>query len=248
MSEITISGVYKNAWSRLHGSKGAIWIVAILIILIAITIEYFSKWIRTDSQTVHYWLSYIIVPIVVNLAIALFYGGSFMVAIKCARDEEINLRSGFQYRDRYWPAAIVMAIVGLISNLVVIIINIPPIAQAVGRRLPYFDLLGALFSLLVYAFFISSVPLIMDKNKGIGEALSESLQKVKSHWLRIFVIFFLAYLVLFLSYLPTVIGLAIGSNTLMLIGALIFVAILIWLLPFLFLLGGDIYHRLVDKS
>lgn len=247
MNELRIRNTFKNAWSRLHGSKKSIWSIAVLVILISATIEYFSKWLfLVDSTAFHYWARYIIVPIIMSLLIGPFYGGSLMVAIQCARGESINIKSGYEYFHRYSQAAILMAIIALASNLMVIILNIPSVAESVGLSMPYFDLLGALFSFAIYSLFVLSIPLAIDKNKSVSESLIESIKIIKPHWLRVFFIFFLAYLVLFIFYVPIVLGLSFSSATITIIGVSVFVFFMIWFLPFLFLLGGEIYHQLVD--
>jgi len=227
--------------------KGSVWSIAIVIILIILTIAFISNFITIQKQALHYWLSYLIFPIILYLLIGPFYGGSFMVVIKRFRNEEVNIKTGYQYLHRYVATAITMAIIGLISNLISIIINIPAIRLSLGHGLLYFDLLGGLFSLLVYALFILSVPLVIDKNYSVGQALSESLKKVKSHWLRVFAILFLAYLILFILYIPAITGLVLHNGLLTLLGGVFFIVVLIWFLPFLFLLAGDIYHRLIDE-
>ena len=150
MSHISIHSVFSSAWEKLHGSKSAIWSIAIVILLIMITLAYLSNIIVVQSQTHLYWLNHIILPIILYLFIGPFYGGSFIVAIKRFRDESVNIKTGHHYLRRFFATAITMVIVGMISNLAPIVINIPTIAQDLGRRLPYFDLLGGLFSLLVY--------------------------------------------------------------------------------------------------
>lgn len=246
MHDITISGVFNSAWKKLRGSKLSIWSTAIVMVLLAITIAYISNKIKTQSIMLHFWLSYIFFPILLYFLLGPFYGGSLMVAIKRFRDEPVNMKTGYQYLHRYIVLGITLAIIGFLSNLVSIVINIPVIRDSIGSGLPYFDLLSGIFSLLIYAFFVLSVPLIIDKNYTIGKALSTSLVKIKSHWFRVFLIFFFAYLILFLIYIPAVLGVVLHSSLLMLFGVLFFAIIAIWFLPFLFLLGGNIYHRLID--
>lgn len=244
MNKITIKSIYKDAWEKLHGSKKAIWAIAIVNLLIILTIAYFANAIATQSQSLHYWLSYIIFPVALYLFIGPFYGSSMMVAIKHLRGEPVTIKTGYQYLHRYIPVAITMAIIGLVSNIISIITNIPSIAETLGPSLPYFDLLSGLFSLFVYVFFLLAIPLIMDKNYKVGQALRESLKKIKSYWLRACVIFLLAYLILFVTYIPAIAGLVLHSTIVTLFGGAFFIAILIWFLPFLFLLAGSIYLRL----
>ncbi|MCB1827243.1 MAG: hypothetical protein KDH94_02375, partial [Coxiellaceae bacterium] len=154
MNEITISGVYKNAWSRLHGAKGSIWSIAALMLLISLTIDWSVGFIRVDSITTHFWLAYVVIPAVTAAIIAPFYAGSFMVAILRARNEPINLRTGFQYKPYYLKVAVTWVIVTLLSELMLTIINIPAIANATGTALPYLDLIGYLFWLVLNTFLL----------------------------------------------------------------------------------------------
>jgi len=246
-SDISVTSVFSKAWSLVHGSKGAIWSVAVLILLIAATLEWITnRVIGIDIQHTHYAIRYILLPILTNLFIAPFYAGGVMVAIKRVRGESINIKSGYQYLRQFLALAITMIVVGLISNLLTMVINIPTIAFALGRSLPYFDIAAVLFSLAVYTFFILSIPMIIDKQYTPGQALLASPMLVKQKWLQIFLIFLVTYLCLFVLLIPTFLGLILSNSTLMLIGSVIIIAALIWLLPFVFLLTGVIYHRLVD--
>ena len=245
--EITVTSVFSKAWSLVHGSKGAIWSVAILIILIAGTLEWlFNRIIGINLQNAHYFIRYLMLPIITNIAIASFYAGSIMVAIKRTRNESVDRKTGFQYFHQFVPIAITLVIVGLIGNLFTMIVNIPAIAHALGSFLPYLDLISVLFSLIVYTLFLLSVPMITDKQYTTGQALAASPMLVGPHWFRIFLIFILAYLCIFIVTIPTFIGLIFNSSIMTMIGGVIAIVAMIWLMPFLFLLVAEIYHRLVD--
>jgi len=244
--DISVIAVFSNAWKLVKGSKGPIWNVAILILLIAATLEWASnRMIDINLQHTHYFIRYITLPILTNILIAPFYAGAIMVAIHHTRGETINIKSGFQYFHRLIPILITVVIIGLVSSLLTMIINIPQIAYSLGKALPYFDLIALIFKLFVYSIFVLSVPMVIDKNYSPGEALATSVLIVKPHCLRVFAIFFTAYLCLFIILTPTFLGLILNNDTLMIIGSVINVFLLIWLLPFAFLLIGDIYHRLV---
>ncbi len=247
-SNMTIRSIFSKAWSLVHGSKAAIWNIAILIMLVSITLEWIvNRILGFNSQHTHYFTRYIMLPILTNLLIAPFYAGSVMVAIQRARGELVNVKSGYQFFHRYIPIAITMVIVGFISNLIVMIINIPALASTLGRSLPFFDIISVLFSVLIYTFFILSIPMVIDKQYTPGQALSASVILVKPHWFRVFVIFILTYLCLSIATILLFLGPTLKSSIIMIIGAVIFIAAMIWLLPFLFLLIGVIYHRLLDR-
>jgi len=248
MSKLSIGCVFKSAWQKLHGSKASIWSIAIVTLLIILTIAYLSNLITTTSQLMHYVLSFVFFPVVLYLLIGPFYGSSFMIAIKRFRNEAVDIKTGYQYLQHYTKTAVTMMIIGIISNIISMILNIPWIEQALGRSLPYFDLLGGLFSLLIYSLFILSVPLVIDKNYNVGQALKASFNSVKPQVIRVFLIFLLAYLLLFIIYIPAIIGLILHNGLVILLGGLFFIIVLAWFLPFLFLLGGTIYHRLVDPT
>jgi hypothetical protein len=249
MNHLSIINTLKSAWTALEGTKMPIWSIAVLFILITATLEWVTNWIiHFDSQQHHYWVNHIIIPVITNFCVAVFYGGGIMVAIHHKRKTIINLKTGYQYLHRFWPAAAAMVIIGFLSNLMTIFINIPAIAQKIGQRLAYFDLTSTLFSLIVESIFILSIPLIMDKNQDTKTALLHSLKITKPHVIQIFFLLLLTYLGLFLSALPMIIGVSFNHPTLLTIGTFFFVAAMIWLLPFLFLVTGEIYHQLVDKA
>ena len=92
-----------------------------------------------------------------------------------------------------------------------------------------------------------SIPLITDKNKSPIQSLLRSFKLVKTCWFRVLVILLIGYTFIALAMAPTLLGLIVHPWVIVL-GIAIFVVALMWLLPFLFLLEGVIYSKLVDQQ
>ena len=249
MNKIPIIKTLKTAWHELAGTKMPIWSIAVLFILLTATVEWIANaFIQFDSPHSHYWIHHILAPIIIDFSVGVFYGGGIMVAIHHKRKTKVDIKTGYQYLHRFWPAATAMMIIGFLSSLPTLFINIPIIAQRLGTRLPYLDLASILFSFIIDAIFILSIPLIMDKNESAKAALVHSFKITKPHVISIFLLLFLSYCGLFLSALPILIGTSFNHPLILTFGIVFFVAAMIWLLPFLFIVTGEIYYRLVDDA
>lgn len=244
---ISVGSIFSTAWGKLPGAKAPIWSIAITFVLLGALIEWMSlHYINTENETLLYTLRHILIPILTNLCIAPFYAGSFMVAIRHVCSKPINMRSGYRYFNQYVAIATAMVIIGILSNLVVMVVNFPTLANYFGSKEPYLELFAGIYSLFVYALFVFTLPLIIDQRYKITKALLASVKLAKPHLLKIVVIFVLAYLCIFLATIPALIALSIGKwAVLRLLGSLFFIIALIWLLPFFFLLCAELYHRIV---
>jgi len=244
---VYISNTFNTAWSKLSGAKAPIWSVAITFVFLGALIEWLTqRYLTAENGTVLYILRYAIIPILTNLCIAPFYGGSLMVAIQHVRGQSIHLLSGYRYFQYYIPTAICMVIIGFLSNLAAMIINLPPLASLFGSKLPYLELAAGIYSLVIYALFLFSIPLVLDQHYKVSTALITSVKRAVPYLPKIIILFLLAYLFVFLATIPALIALGLEKWAfLKLIGSLFFIAVLIWLLPFFLLLCAELYQRII---
>lgn len=238
-----IRDAYKESWKHLSGSKGALWMIAAPILLLIITIGLATNFIVTESLSLHYFLGYLVMPGILYLLIGPFFAASVLVAVKHYQKYPINLFTGFKLIGRYVATAFAFLIIGLLANSVSIILNIPAVSYSLAGALPYFDVLAGLLTVLIFSLLMLSLPLLLDKNIGVFEALKQSFQKIAPHWLSVFVLFFSVYFSLFILYLPLTLGLLLNIYWLLIVGLIFFVACLIWLYPMIFLMAGYLYKK-----
>lgn len=247
-TKIGIIDTLNQAWQSIRGSKAAIWLVAIIMIIIGGLLNLLVyRLFQIDFENPPYWIRYIGIPIITNLIIAPFYAGALMCAIRHIRGEKISPRCGFQYFNYYFSVAIAMTIVAFIASLGVLIVNLPTVSRVLGHSRGWFDILAALFSTFVYTFFLLTIPLITDKNQQPVEAMQQSIQIIKPHWLRVFAILIITYVIVLLFTTPMMLGEIFSNTILLMIGIALLVIALIWIIPWVFLIQATIYHRLVNN-
>lgn len=243
----TISGTLNEAWSLVKGSKGSIWCVTLVIAIVASCLQLITHYLLgIDTKAGASLSTQILLPIVINLLIAPFYAGALMIAIKRARHETVTVGTGFQYFTHYVNVAITMVIVAFIASIPALVINAPGMMPEPGATKGLLSILGGLLSTLVYTFFLLSVPLVADKNHSPKQALSQSIKLISPHWFKVFALLLISYLFILIIAIPFLIGMLLLHNIVILFGAIILLIGVVWLVPFLFLITGNIYHHLVD--
>ncbi|AZV75157.1 hypothetical protein [Coxiella burnetii] len=242
----TISDILNEAWGLVNGSKWSIWAIAIFIgiaSLIAqiIIIRLFQ--IDPEMPSVHY--NYFFMPLINSIVIAPFFAGAVMTAISRARGEAVSPRSGYQYFRKTLPVMLGMLLITFLATIVNYIVHLPPIATAVGRYAVWLNILGSIVAIFVYVFTILTIPLIVDKNHTPWDGLIASFRLVKPYWFKVFMLILIIYVFFIVATIPLIVGSMIHPYA-RLLGAGIFILILVWLLPYIFLIQGVLYHKLVD--
>jgi hypothetical protein len=177
--------------------------------------------------------------------IAPFFGGAVMTAILCARGESVQAKTGFRYLNRSVAVIITLFLIALFANIITYIVHLPSIMTMLGSHIGWLHILAAIIAVLVYVFCFISVPLAIDKNKSPGAALLTSFHIIKHCWLKVLVLLIIIYIFFIIALIPLYIGAMIHPYA-KLLGAVITTIALIWLTPFILLIQGVLYHKLVD--
>lgn len=242
----SIGTVLNESWALVQGSKWPIWAIAILIGLASLIIQLIITGIfRLDPEEPPVIYHYLIMPIINNAVIAPFFAGSLMVAIKRARGEAVDARSGFRYFGKTWPVVLTLIMIAFTANLLNYIVHLPSLVIALDLHTGWLNLIAAIVSALIYVFFVLSVPLVVDKNHTPWGSLRASYHIIKHCWLKVLILLVVVYVFFIIAMIPLYVGSMIHPYV-KLLGVLILIAALIWLLPFMFLVQGVLYHKLVD--
>lgn len=247
MENFTISGIIGDSFSSLKGIKGKVWLNVFFMLIITALLNLFAYSILSiDIVYPPFYFAYIVMPIVTNFFIAPFYAAAVMVCVSHLRKESMSIKKCFSYFFQYFSLGLALAIIGLLASLFIIIINIPAIINYIGQHKIWLDLVAGLYSLFIYTFFILTIPLIADKKLRPLPALKESCRYISQHWIRTLIIIMITYLIILLCTIPLLIGLLLAHRYIVLLGGIIIIVLFIWVVPFLFMIQGMIYHRLVD--
>ncbi len=244
---LRVGKILNSAWEQVKGVKWPIWVVAIVVGVAAIAIRLIlDKLMGVDLKHPEFVNNIIIIPIIMNAIVAPFYAGMLMIAITRARGESPRVKTGFQYFHKWIPLGITLVVTSLIGSIPYIIVNIPGFISGSPEIKAIADLIAMILALIIYVLFLLSVPLVADKDKSPGQAISTSVKLVAPHWLKVFVAVLIPYVFVLIIIIPLILGFAFSSMLLLALGYIIFIVALIWLLPFLLMVLGTIYHRLVD--
>lgn len=247
-AKFSILGVLRDAWHFVDGSKLPIWAIAIFIGVVA----FFLQWLimalfSIDPQNPSPLYRYLLVPVINNVVIAPFFGGAVMVAVFRARGEPASGIVGYHYFSKTLPLMLLMLIIAVAANLITYLAHLPSLSTLLGDHVGFINILGAIISILVYVFSFLSVPLLLDKKLSPLQALLTSCRIIASCWLKTLVLIIIVYACFIIAMIPLYIAAMIHPYV-KIVGAIIVIILLFWLIPFLFLVQGVVYHRLIDTS
>ncbi len=244
---LSIQKVLHEAWGLVNNSKWPIWIVLLAAGLITVIVVQVFHVIAKPDLTQPLSIGHqLIATIVLNAITAPFYAGAIMTAIKRTRGETVSIKTGYQYFHSALPLAITFIIVSLIAQIPNFIISSfasDPLSSAPSNWLA---IMAEVVSLLIASLFILSLPLIADKHKSPTQAIVHSVYYVKHQWFKVFLLLCIAYILGIACLIPITLGRVLANPALILFGAMVSVVLLIWVVPFIFLIFGVIYHRLID--
>lgn len=200
----TIGEIFSEAWQLKDGFKGTYWGAALIYAGIAIVATVVTGFLSKDSAVIGFILQIITVLITYPLI-----AGLTMIAVKRSVGIPTN---AFMVLD-YYPKTIPLF---LLYVLMVIMVMIGLILL----------ILPGIYLMLAYML---AIPLLVDKNMGIWEALETSRKAITPCWFRTFGLLLLTSIILIISAIPLGIG-------------------LIWTVPFLGLVMGILYRNLMGVS
>lgn len=218
--EFSISSIIKESWERTKGNKGTIWLALILYFVVAgittIVLKYAFGMVgyplpTEPSFSVDYLGLSLISSILQYIIVGPIAIGLIMLGIKISTDQPNEPTDIFNYFPYVWK---------LLATYVVMYALI-----IVGFCL--FILPGIY---LMIAYYLA-LPLVVEKDMNVWQALEASRKAVTHVWFRVFGLFIVLVLILMVSALPLLIG-------------------LVWTLPLFVLSYGVVYRNIfgVEKS
>ncbi len=203
----TIGEVLSEAWGLTKGFKGTVWLVALALVAMQFAIGYLETAILAGTQQPIFaslvgWAAVII-------ACWPLGAGLTMLGVHRAAGESVQAGMAFGYYGRWLMIAGVNLLVMIFVALGLVLLIVPGIYLAVA-----------------YAF---ALPLMLDRDVGIWEAMETSRRLVQPVWWKFF------FMTLAMSGLFAASVLTLGIA-------------LIWLLPMAFTAYGVVYQRVCSKA
>lgn len=199
-----ISQVLKEAWELVSGFKATLWgaLIMYLVVMFAISLpfEFFGK----DSTA-----TMIISQIVIGLVTYPISAGITMLGIKRSVGHETNAFMIFNYFSKAASLFFLYVLMMILIAIGLVLLVIPGI-----------------YLMVAYSM---AMPLMVEKNMGIWEALETSRKRINKCWFEMLILYILLIIILFFAILPLGIG-------------------LIWAAPFSVLLLAVVYRSLFGVS
>jgi len=235
--DLAIFDTLREAWRLMKGSKLAI-LVPLLVPMIFFLVPTMINVIFTSSSITTIFTAFCYV-----VGMFLFLGiiaGIIKISIERARGNAVSISMGFRSFSRMIPLLLTVILFGVLSqlpSLIMLMLKIEPTAIVAPLILIYV--------LLVTTFLYLSMLLAVDKTNNPFTAISRSFNVIRPHWLKVLGIIVITEVIGFM--IGMLIGFAEGFfNVPEIVGNVLMCIAIIWYVPFMLLVQGLVYHKLID--
>lgn len=195
-----IGDVFREAWQLTSGFKATLWGALLIYIAITIVVTLPFEFMGKDSL-----IMMAISQIVVGLVTYPLYAGITLLGIKRSVGAATNAFMIFDYYSKIIPIFLLYVAIIILIMIGFVLLIIPGIYLAVAYSL--------------------AIPLLVEKNMGIWEALETSRKTIHKCWFKVFGLYLIVMVLLLLAAIPLGIG-------------------LIWAVPLTNLVVGVVYRNL----
>ena len=189
--DFSIGAVLSEAWEKTNGLKGSFWaagaILFAVILILGVVLGGGSVFLAGQGDASSGMLMGLAIQLVMIAVMYPFMAGIVMLGIERSVDLPLSYKSVFTYFAYTLPLLGVAVLMSVLVTIGFILLIIPGIYLS-----------------LAYMF---AVPLVVEKNLGIWDAMETSRKAVTSHWFKLFFLFFIMMIILMVSALPFGIGL-----------------------------------------
>jgi len=186
--DFDILEIIKAGWERIDGIKAQFVAGFAIYIAIAIIVQILLGFVfpQGTSEDPNF-LNQQIVGILAYPILMPILAGIIMMAIKYSRAEEIEYKTVFNYYHLIGKLAFAGVLIYILTLIGIMLLILPGIYLSVA-----------------YAF---TVPLIVDKNMDVWEAMEHSRKTVTKHWFKVAGLMGLLTIIMVLSVIPLGVGL-----------------------------------------
>jgi hypothetical protein len=243
---VFITSIFKQAGEHLSSSKGPLWAIIIPMSLLTLLLRWVFLWVAPEPLFVKQLWEYV-GPALQAALLSPFLLGALMVAVRRMRGDSINWKTGFSYFRYSGRVICLMMLVGLILGLPLYV----SVLLTDGGSVPFIlvaSLVAIIISVVMYAFLLFSIPLLVDRQLTVTQAFAHSVSIVKPHALKVIAVFILNDFCLLAALLPFIISWIFNNYAVMFFGLLVTALVFIWMVPYVLLVLGGLYNRLVTHS
>lgn len=205
MFDFEIFGLIQESFNRIEGVKWIFMASLFAYMVIALILNVILGFIFPAGNTIaENAKSILSMPVLIPIML-----GIIMLAISHVPSKELQLQSIFDYYVHVWPLVFASVAIYLMIAIVFLLLILPGIYLAVA-----------------YKF---TLPLIVDKNLGVWEAMELSRRTVTKRWFKFFGLDIALLIIVLISAIPLGIG-------------------LIWTAPMAFVAHALLYHHIFDED
>lgn len=210
-NEFAVGATLKEAFILTRGAKGAIWggiVVMYLVIFVFaaggfLLFEMFGA--TPDTQMIALGGNAAL-EMVNTIFSILFAAGLLNIGVRRVADKDFSWRTAFSGFAKFGKVIIAGLLITLMLGIGFLLLVLPGIYLMVGYSL--------------------ALPLILDRDCGIWEAMEGSRKAIHKKWWKVFGLYLVMYLIFLVSLIPLGIG-------------------MIWTVPMFFMLAGILYRLLL---
>jgi len=189
--DFSIGAALSEAWEKTNGLKGSFWaagaIFFAVVLILGLVLGGGSFFLAVQGDASSGMLMGLSIQLVMMAVMYPFMAGIVMLGIDRSVDLPLSYKSVFAYFTYTLPLLGVAVLMSVLVTIGFILLIVP----------------GVYLS-LAYMF---AVPLVVEKNLGIWDAMETSRKAVTSHWFKLFFLFLIMSVILIVSALPFGIGL-----------------------------------------
>ncbi|MEA3410868.1 MAG: hypothetical protein U9R74_04940 [Pseudomonadota bacterium] len=192
--DFSMEDVFKEAWRRTEGMKGAFWAAAIVIIIamtaVGVLLEFVlgsppddPEAVMTAGQLASGFAKQLISSGVSYPLMA----GLLMIGVRRSVDLPVSTHTAFSYFNHAVPLFVVGLLTALLTYVGFLLLLLPGVYLMVA--------------------YILVVPLVTDKGLGPWHAMEASRRAITRRWFKVFLVLLVTSLILLVSAIPLLIGL-----------------------------------------
>jgi hypothetical protein len=213
-SEFSVGAVLKEASILTRGAKGAIWgglIVMYLVVFVLAAGGYFLIEIfgaSPDTQMVGLGGNAVL-ELANTIFSILFTAGLMNIGVRRVAGKDFSWKTTFSGFAKFGKVVIAGLLMTIMLGIGFLLLVLPGIYLLVGYSL--------------------ALPLILDRNYGVWEAMEGSRKAIHKKWWKVFGLYLIMYLIFLVSLIPLGLG-------------------MIWTVPMFFVLAGVLYRMLLPDA
>lgn len=265
-----IGNILQRSWVSTQDTKGAIWIPALLsmvltLIIPSIIAAILAYTISSDFEMILLISSppvRLVTALLIAIIVAPFLTGILMVAISRARGVQFDRQLGLSFTSSWLKLAGINIIITIFSMVIDLFFSIiMQLIIAAGTQYTQASMTHAVIGhgviiliqiimllcyLTFYAFMVFAMPVAIDKHKSVWAAITTACSLVQPHWRKMLGLEFIATIIIVITLLPYFLGAESITMWVKVLCGAISLIILIWSLPFIVLMHGEAYKSLAD--